>query len=71
MSQLELRLLISLAVYNKCTLKNCNVKQAFVQSSLPPSEEYFIRPPFGCPRSPPGTYWGLIHSLYGLRCAPK
>ena len=71
MSQLELRLLTSLAVFNKCTLKNCDVKQAFVQSSLPPSEEYYVRPPIGCPRSSPGTYWHLIRSLYGLRRAPK
>jgi len=53
LSHLELRLLPSLAVYNRCTLKNCDVKQAFVQSSLPPTEEYFVRPPVGCPRSPP------------------
>jgi hypothetical protein len=71
MSQLKLRLLTSLAVYNKCTLKNCDVKQAFVQSSLPPTEEYFVRPLVGCPRSPPGSYWRLIRSLYGLRCTPK
>lgn len=71
MSQLELRLLTSLAVYHKMTLKNCDVKQAFVQSSLPPDEEYIVKPPIGCPRSPPGTYWRLICSLYGLRRAPK
>jgi len=71
MSQLELRLLTSLAVYHKRILKNCDVKQAFVQSSLPPNEEYFVKPPIGCPRSPPGTYWRLIRSLYGLRRAPK
>jgi hypothetical protein len=41
MSQLELRLLTSLAVLHKRTWKNCDVKQAFVQSSLPPNEEYF------------------------------
>jgi hypothetical protein len=71
MSQLELRLLTSLAIYNKCTLKNCDIKQAFVQFSLPSNEEYFIKPPIGCPRSSPGTYWRLIRSLYGLRRAPK
>jgi len=60
-----------LAVYNKRTLKNCDVKQAFVQSSLPPTEEYFVKPPAGCPRSPPGTYWRPIRSLYGLKRAPK
>jgi hypothetical protein len=49
LSQLELRLLTSLAVYHKRVLKNCDVKQAFIQSSLPADEEYFVRPPLGCP----------------------
>jgi hypothetical protein len=71
MSQLELRFLTALAVFHKRTLKNCDVKQAFVQSSLPPEEEYFVRPLVGCPKSPPGTYWKLIRSLYGLKQAPK
>jgi hypothetical protein len=71
MLQLELRLLTSLAVFHKCTMKNCDVKQAFVQSSLPPEEESFVKPSIGCPRSPLGTYWRLIRSLYGLRRAPK
>jgi len=71
MSQLELRFLTSLAIFHKHTLKNCDVKQAFVQSQLPPDEEYFVRPPMGCPKSPPGTYWKLIRSLYGLKRAPK
>jgi hypothetical protein len=71
MSQLELRLLTSLAVYHKRILKNCEVKQAFVQSSLPCDEDYFVCLPVGCPKSPPGTYWKLIRSLYGLKRAPK
>jgi hypothetical protein len=70
-SQLELRVLTSLAVYNRRVLKNCDIKQAFVQSSLPEDENYFVRPPIGCPRSPPGTYWKLLRSLYGLRHAPN
>jgi hypothetical protein len=60
MSQLELRLLTSLAVYHKRVLKNCDVKQAFIQSSLPENEEYFLCPPPGCPRSQPGHYWRLL-----------
>jgi hypothetical protein len=71
MSQLELRLLTALAVSNRCVLKSCDVKQAFVQSSLPENETYFVRPPSGCPRSEPGTYWRLLRSLYGLCRAPK
>lgn len=70
MSQLELRILTSLAVYNCRVLKNCDIKQAFVQSSLPPNEQYFLHPPVGCHRSSPGTYWRLIRSLYGLCRAP-
>ena len=71
LSQLELRLLTSLAVYHKRVMKNCDIKQAFVQSSLPENEVYLVRPPHGCPKSPPGTYWRLLRSLYGLRRAPK
>jgi hypothetical protein len=71
MLQLELRILTSLAVYHKRVLKNCVIKQAFVQSSLPEDEVYFLKPPNGCPRSTPGTYWHLIRSLYGLRRALK
>jgi hypothetical protein len=55
MSQLELRILTSLAVFHKRVLKNCDIKQAFVQSHLPPEEQYFVKPPVGCPRSKPGT----------------
>ena len=62
MSQLELRILTSLAVYHKQMLKNCDVKQAFVQSSLPLGEAYYVKPPVGGPRSSPGTYWHLIRS---------
>jgi len=71
MSQLGLRLLTSLAISHKTVLKNCDIKQAFVQSSLPPDECYFVKPPVGCPKSKPGTYWWLLRSLYGLWRAPK
>lgn len=71
MSQLELRVLTSLAVYHKRVLKNCDIKQAFVQLSLPDDEIYVVKPPVGCHRSAPGTYWRLFHLLNGLRRAPK
>ncbi len=71
LSQLELRLLTSLAVYHRRVLKNCDVKQAFVQSTLPDNEVYFLRPPPGCPRSKPNENWRLIRSLYGLKRAPR
>jgi hypothetical protein len=71
MSQLELRFLTSLAISQQRVLKNCDIKQAFLQSSIPEHEHYFVQPPKDCPRSPPGTYWRLLRSLYGLRHAPK
>jgi hypothetical protein len=60
MSQLELRLLTSLAVFHRRVLKNCDVKQAFIQSTLPEGKEYFLRPPPGCPCSMPGQYWQYL-----------
>jgi hypothetical protein len=71
MSQMELRLLTALAVSHKTVLKNCDVKQAFVQSSLRDTETYFVKPPVGCPKSSPDSYWKLLRSLYALRRAPK
>jgi len=71
LSQLELHSLTLLAVYNKRVLKNCDVRQAFVQSTLPANEVYFLKPPPGCPRSGPNQYWKLIRSLYGLKRAPR
>jgi hypothetical protein len=52
-------------------LKNCDVKQAFIQSKLPDGEEFYLRPPPGCPRSKHGEHWRLLRSLYGLKRAPK
>jgi hypothetical protein len=71
MSQVELRFLTALAIPQNRVLKNCNIKLAFVQSSIPEDEHYFARPPKGCPRFSPGTYWRLLSSLYGLHRAPK
>ena len=64
LSQLELRLLTALAVHHRRVLKNCDVKQAFIQSKLPLDEEYSLQPPQGYPRSTPGQYWRLLRSLY-------
>jgi hypothetical protein len=49
LSQLELHLLTSMAVHNKRVLKNCVVKEAFIQSKLPEDEVDFLEPPPGCP----------------------
>jgi len=65
------RLLTALAVNSKRTLKQGDCKNAFVQANLPPEEETVVRPPVGCPFTPPGSYWRLKKSLYGLRRAPR
>lgn len=70
-SQLELRLLVALAVKNKTVLKSADVKQAFVQAVLPTDESYIIKPPVGCPYTPPNTCWCLLRTLYGLRRIPR
>ena len=71
LSMIELRLLTSLAVRNKCILKSGDVKQAFVQATLPEDEVYVVRPPHGCITSSPNEYWKLNKPLYGLRRAPR
>ena len=71
MSLLELRLLVALAVKNNRVLQNADIKQAFVQSILPPDTSYIIKPPPGCPLTLPNTYWKLLRTLYGLRRSPR
>ena len=71
MSLLEVRLLASMAVRDQCVLQAGDVKQAFVQSKLPKDEVYVLRPPAGCPKTPPNSYWLLKRSLYGLKRAPR
>ena len=71
MSMIELRLLTSIAVRKKCTLKCGDVKQAFVQATLPDDELYVLRPPHDCFDTNPTDLWKLNKSLYGLRRAPK
>jgi len=58
-----------MTAYFSCSLssscpQNCDIKQAFVQSSLPSDETYFVKPPQGCHYTPPGTLWKLTLSLY-------
>jgi len=53
-------------------LKSSDVKQAFVQATLPSTKKYVFRPPAGCPISKPNTYWLLNKcTLYGLKRSPR
>ena len=71
LSQLELRLLTSLAVSKKCIPKSGDITQAFCQTFLPQNENYICRPPPGCPLTPKGSYWHLKKTLYGLKRSPR
>ncbi len=71
LSQLELRLLVSLAAKNKCIPKQGDITQAFCQSYLPPDENYICKPPIGCPHTGKGLYWKLKKTLYGLKRSPR
>ena len=71
MSLFELRLMTALSIRHKCILKNGDFKQAFVQAVLPKDENYVLKPPHGCPITPPNTYWLLQRTLYGLKRSPR
>ena len=67
---IKLRLLTSIAVHNKCIMKSEDVKQAFVQATLPEDKVYVVCPPKGCTQTNPKEFWKLNKPLYGLRRAP-
>ena len=71
LSQLEHRSLMALAARLKCIPKTGDVSQAFCQSTLPDNEQYYIRPPSGCPHTPPDSYLKLKRTLYGLKRSPR
>jgi hypothetical protein len=71
LSQIELRLPVSLAVRLKRKIKSGDVSQAFCQGTLPPNEKYVMRPPAGCKISTPNTYYLLKKTLYGLKRSPR
>jgi Reverse transcriptase (RNA-dependent DNA polymerase) len=70
-SQPIVRLLTSLAVRNRTTLKQADCKNAFCHPELPENEPTIVRPPPHCPISKPNTYWRLKKTLYGLRRSPR
>lgn len=71
MSNLELRILVAISTQLQLHLKSGDFQQAFCQSHLPPEEKYVIRPPKGCPLTPPNTYLLLKKTLYGLKRSPR
>eukprot|EP00957_Ditylum_brightwellii_P173438 13205201-Ditylum_brightwellii.AAC.1 len=71
LSQMELRLLLSIAVKNKVIPQIGDVSQAFCQSYLPPEEKYVLQPPPGCFLTPKDHYLLLQKTLYGLKRSPR
>mmetsp|Transcript_10476 Transcript_10476/g.14799 ORF Transcript_10476/g.14799 Transcript_10476/m.14799 type:complete len:182 (+) Transcript_10476:2-547(+) len=70
-STFELQFLIALAASKKCIPKSGDIVQAFIQSVLPHAKKYILRPPPGCPFTPPNSYWLLKRTLYGLKRSPR
>jgi hypothetical protein len=66
-----LRLIVSMAVQQRCTLKQGDCKNAFCQGILPPDEITIVKPPIGDPDAKKDEYWLLKRTLYGLRRSPK
>ena len=60
LSLMELCFLTTIAVRKKFMLKSAEVKQAFVQAHLPPNKQYILKPPLGCPKTKPNSYWLLL-----------
>ena len=71
MSQLEFRTMIASAVHLQRPPRSGDFKNAFCQSTLPPDEQYIIRPPTNFPLTPPRTYLRLLKTLYGLKRSPR
>ena len=71
LTQLELRLLLSIAANLGCIPRQADVSQAFCQAHLPENEKYVCIPPTGCPLTPSNSYWLLRKTLYGLRRSPR
>jgi hypothetical protein len=61
-----MRLLISMAVEKRCTLKQGDCKNAFCQGSLPDNKIAIIKPPIGDPDAKKDKYWLLKQTIYGL-----
>eukprot|EP00957_Ditylum_brightwellii_P210756 15365354-Ditylum_brightwellii.AAC.2 len=70
MSQLEMHLLVTTAVYFNKTVKNGDFKQAFCQSYLPENKNNILCPPKDCPLTPSNTYLKPIQTLHGLKHSP-
>ena len=60
------RLLVSMAVEDGRRLKQGDCKNAFCNGILPDDKIFIVKPPIGCLRSKPGTFWKLNKTLYGL-----
>ena len=66
-----LRLIVSMAIQQRRTLKQGDCKNAFCQGILPPDEITIVKPPIGDPDANKDEYWLLKRTLYGLRRSPK
>jgi hypothetical protein len=67
----SMRLMVSLAVEQRRTLKQGDCKNAFCQGVLPDDETTIVKPLIGDPDAGKDEYWLLKKTLYGLRRSPR
>ena len=67
----SMRLIVSLAVKRRRTLKQGDCKNAFCQGILPDDEITIVKPPIGDPNAAKDKYWLLKRTLYGLWRSPR
>ena len=67
----SMRLMVSLAVEKRRTLKQGDCKNAFCQGILPDDEITIVKPPISDPDADKDEYWLLKKMLYGLRRSPR
>ena len=60
-----------MAVKQRRTLKQGDIKNAFCNGDLPPEEVTVVRLPIGDPSTAKNECWLLKKTLYGLRRSPK
>jgi hypothetical protein len=65
-----MRLIVSMAVEQRRTLRQGNCKNAFCPGILPLNEIIIVKPPISDPDAKKKEYWLLKRTLYGLRCSP-
>ena len=67
----SLRFLVSMAMENRCMIKQGDHKNVFYNGNLPPNKVTIVQPPKSDPSAAKNKFWLLKKTLYGLRRSPR